>query len=146
MQSDRFDVAPRRLRSYASWGAAACVLAVGCGETPTAQVSGRAEFIDGSPLTGAVRTVTLSPTEDSTAKVRKAAQATIESDGSFKLYTRKPGDGVFKGDYAVVFTVLKDPNLGGMLVPDMYGAKESTPFRVTIDADRSDLLYQLEKR
>lgn len=128
--------------------AAAAILAAlagGCGAAPTAQVSGRVEFTDGTPLTGAVRTITFTPTEGSTATVRKAAQGTIGADGSFSLYTRKPGDGVFKGDYAVVFTVLKDPNLGGMLVPQKYGASDSTPFRETINADRDDLLYRLDK-
>lgn len=120
------------------------LLAAGCG-SPTAQVSGHAEFADGTPLTGAVRKLSFEPTPDSTAEVRKAAMGDIGTDGAFTLYTRKPGDGVFKGKYAVTFTVLKDPNYGGLLVPEKYADKGSTPFIVEVTADRDDLHFQLDK-
>lgn len=124
--------------------AATIILAAGCG-SPIAQVSGHAEFADGTPLMGAVRKLSFEPAPDTTAEVRKAAMGDIGTDGAFTLYTRKPGDGVFKGKYAVTFTVLKDPNYGGLLVPEKYADKGSTPFIVEVTADRDDLLFKLDK-
>ncbi len=116
----------------------------GCGG-PTAQVSGHAKFEDGSPIKGAVRSIIFVPTDDTTAELRKSASATLADDGSFTLVTRKPGDGVYKGKYAVTFMVLKDPKQGGLLVPEKYTYREDTPFTVEITGDRSDLLFELEK-
>ncbi|TWT48899.1 hypothetical protein Pla111_06750 [Botrimarina hoheduenensis] len=119
---------------------------VGCGGSPTAQISGRAVFQDGSPITGAVRTITFKPTDDSPAEIRKAAQGEIDREsGAFTLFTRKRGDGVYKGKYHVLFTVLKDPNMGGLLVPEKYLAPQQTPFSVEVTEDRTDLLFELEK-
>ena len=120
------------------------VLAVGCGGS-TAQVSGHAKFADGSPIKGGVRKVIFEPTVDTTAEVRKAASATIEDDGSFALYTRKAGDGVYKGKYAVTFMVLDNPRDGGLMVPEKYTYGETTPFKVEVTGDRSDLVFELEK-
>ena len=119
--------------------------AIGCGGNPTAQVSGRAEFSDGSPLIGAVRTISFQPTEDTTAEVKKAAMGSIEEDGSFVMYTRKPGDGVFKGKYRVTLNVIKDPNYGGLMIPERYAAPADTPFSIEVTEDRDDLLFQLDK-
>lgn len=118
---------------------------VGCSK-PTAQISGTAMFDDGSPFTGAVRKINFVPTDDSTAEVRKAAIGEIAEDGTFTMYTRKPGDGVFKGDYAVTFTVLKDPNYGGLLVPERYAAIDDTPLSISVTEDRDDLRFEVEKK
>lgn len=116
----------------------------GCGG-PTAQVSGHAKFADGSPIKGGVRTIIFAPTDDSTAEVRKAASADIADDGSFALYTRKRGDGVYKGKYAVTFMVMKNAREGGLLVPEKYTYEETTPFKIEVTGDRSDLVFELEK-
>ena len=116
----------------------------GCGG-PTAQISGNAKFDDGSPIEGAIRSIIFVPTDDTTAEVRKSASGSLAADGSFTLVTRKPGDGVYKGKYAVTFMVLKDPKLGGLLVPEKYTFAETTPFKVEVTGDRSDLLFELEK-
>lgn len=108
-------------------------------------MSGHVKFDDGSPIQGAVRSIVFAPTDDTTAEVRKAASGTIGDDGSFTMYTRKAGDGVYKGKYAVTFMVLKDPKLGGLLVPEKYTFGETTPFKVEVTGDRSDLLFELEK-
>jgi hypothetical protein len=120
------------------------VLAVGCGG-PTAQISGHAKFADGSSIKGGVRKVIFAPTDDTTAEVRKAASAEIADDGSFAMYTRKAGDGVYKGKYAVTFMVLDNPRDGGLLVPEKYTYEETTPFKIEVTGDRSDLVFELEK-
>ncbi len=133
--------APRLL-----WAALYASVLVGCSSRPTVEVSGTAKFADGSPIVGAVRTITLIPTEDTTAVVRKAATGIIAEDGSFTLYTRKPGDGVHRGKYAVTFNVLKDPNLGGLLIPEKYTLRDETPFKIELDSDRNDLSFELDKK
>lgn len=118
-------------------------LTTGCG-SPTAQVSGLAKYTDGTPVTGAIAVVQLQPTEDSPAEVKKAASGQLGQDGSFTLMTREPGDGVYKGRYAVTFTVLKNPRTGESLIDAKYNRKTSTPFTVDIDNDTSDLVFELE--
>jgi hypothetical protein len=128
-----------------------CVMATlfvglaGCGGREAYQVSGRAQYIDGSPITGGVRVVRFEPMQDSRAEVRKAASAYIDPDGSFELFTRRPGDGVIAGSYAVTFTVLDKPMDGRSLIPEKYNRIADTPFEIDVDDDRDDLLFELEK-
>src|SRR5262245_23636231 len=88
-----------------------CLLpASGCHGGPAmAQVRGKVLYKDGSVPKGGVCAVNLMPTSASTAEVRKAASSKIGPDGSFELYTRIPGDGVYLGEYAVTFAVWKGP-------------------------------------
>ena len=108
-------------------------------------MSGRAQYKDGSPITGGVRIIRLEPAKNSTAKIRKGASGTIAEDGTFELFTRKPGDGVFAGEYAVTFSVLTRPLGGTSLIPAYFTHPESTPFQITVDEDKEGLLYELEK-
>ena len=117
----------------------------GCGAKETYQVSGRVQYSDGSPITGGVRVVRLQPTEDTTAKVRKAASADIAEDGSFELFTRRPGDGVFAGKYSVTFSILTQPLGGTSLIPAYYTDARSSPFTIEVVDDRSDLNFELDK-
>lgn len=119
-------------------------LAVGCG-SPVAQVSGRVEYTDGSPVEGAIKYINFVPTDESTAEVRKAGTSEIQDDGSFALRTRRPGDGVYKGQYAVTFTVLKDPRTGESLIDRRYNMKKLTPFTVDVTGDKDDYVFQLER-
>ena len=118
--------------------------AVGCGGD-TAQVSGRVMYEDGTPILGAVRTINLRPAEESTAKIRKAATSKIAMDGTFQLNTRKPGDGVYKGQYVVTFMVLDSPHNGNLLIPEEYTYISQSPFTIDIQGDRDDLEYELKK-
>lgn len=117
----------------------------GCGGREEYQVSGQAKYQDGSPITGAVRVIRLEPSDDSQAEVRKAASGNIAEDGSFKLFTRKPGDGVLPGTYAVTFTVLDKAMGGRSLIPDKYTYKANTPFKLEVDGDKDDVVFELEK-
>jgi hypothetical protein len=117
----------------------------GCGGREAYQISGRAQYKDGSPITGGVRVIRLEPTQDTTAEIRKAASANIAPDGSFELFTRRPGDGVIPGKYAVVFTVLDKPMNGKSLIPDKFTTGTTTPFELVVDENQRDLLFELEK-
>ena len=121
-----------------------CVIA-GCSSKEAYQVSGRAQYKDGSPITGAVRIIRFEPTANSTATIRKGASGTIAEDGSFEMFTRKPGDGVYAGEYAVTFSVLTQPMGGTSLIPAYFTHPESTPFKIVVDDDKDDLLYELDK-
>lgn len=124
----------------------ALLATVGCSTKNVAQVSGRVQYKDGSPIEGAVRLIRFEPTEDSTAEIRKTASGQIASDGSFQLFTRKPGDGVYLGSYAVTFTVLTKPMGGESLIPEKFNYASSTPYVVDINGDAEDLTFELEKR
>ena len=125
---------------------AVCAFA-GCGDSrDTVQVSGRVHYKGGAPLDGAARFIRFQPTDESPAKIRKAASAEIAPDGTFELYTRKPGDGVFPGRYAVNFTVFTSYTNGKSLIDPKYESAETTPYIVDVTEDMSDLVYELEKR
>jgi hypothetical protein len=117
----------------------------GCGGRPAYQVTGRAQYKDGTPISGGVRVIRLEPTADTDAEIRKAASATIAPDGSFEMFTRRPGDGVIPGKYAVTFTVLDKPMGGKSLILPKYSDAVETPFDIVVDDDKDDLLFELEK-
>lgn len=120
-------------------------LLLGCGGGPsTAEVSGKVQFKDGTVPQGGVCVVQFHPTVDSPAEIRKAASGSIESDGTFRVYTRKPGDGIHLGKYAVTFTVWKGQMQPISLVHQKYTKVETTPYIVDIDGDRDDLLFEIE--
>jgi hypothetical protein len=74
------------------------------------------------------------------------ATGEIRADGSFDLFTRKPGDGVIAGKYAVLFTVLDKPMGGKSLIPAKYNSAVDSPFEITVDGDKTGLSYELEKQ
>jgi hypothetical protein len=121
-------------------------VASGCDRGPaTAQVRGKVVYSDGSVPEGGVRVVRFEPTSDSKAEVRKGASGEIQDDGTFEMYTRRPGDGVYLGQYAVTFAIYKSPIEPITLIPMKYTASTTTPFRITVDRNRDDLLYEIEK-
>src|SRR4051794_34542508 len=87
------------------------VLSLGCNRGPTmVQVRGKVLNKDGSPLKGGVRVVRFQPERDSTIEGLRVASGEIANDGSFELFTKRPGDGVMLGTYNVSFTFWKDPH------------------------------------
>jgi hypothetical protein len=135
---------PGRILAFAT--ALVGVLGVaGCSSKDAYQVSGRAQYKDGSPITGGVRIIRFEPAKNSTAKIRKGASGTIAEDGTFQMFTRKPGDGVFVGQYAVTFSVLTRPLGGTSLIPAYFSHPESTPFTIDVDGNKEGLLFELEK-
>jgi hypothetical protein len=132
----------------ASAAVAGVLSLAGCDRGPAmSQVSGKVFYADGSVPQGSVCIVRFVPTAESTAAVRKGASGPIEADGSFQMNTRMAGDGVHDGEYAVTFVVLKNAmDSTSSLIDPKYGNATTTPYKVTIDGDRSDLEYKIEKK
>lgn len=125
---------------------AICAVSIlGCNRGPTMhEVSGHVFFKDGTVPQGGIAVVVLQPRKDSTAQVRKGASGAIRSDGSFELWTKKQGDGVFQGEYQVAFTVLKAPMDPKPLIVEKYTRPETSGYEVTVDRDISDLKFEIE--
>ena len=121
-------------------------LLTGCGKRESYQASGRVQFKDGSPLIGGVRIVHFEPAENSPATVRKVATGEIAADGTFEMFRRKPGDGVIPGIYIVTFQVMDKPMGGKSLIPEKYTQAASSPFDIHVESDKTDLLFELEKK
>jgi len=110
-----------------------------------AQVRGHVFYKDGSVPKGAVAVIRFEPAQDSDAEVRKAATGSIESDGSFQMMTRKPGDGVFLGKYNVTFAVLRDAmNPRSSMINPKYTVSSTSGYQVTVDGNKDDLKYEIE--
>jgi hypothetical protein len=123
----------------------ACFVLPGCGRGPAmSQVRGKVLYKDGSVPKGGVNVVRLEPTGESTAEVRRGASAMIEPDGSFEMYTRQPGDGVFHGEYAVTFAILRAVTDPKPLIQEKYRYSATTPYKITVDGDLSDLKFEIE--
>src|SRR5690606_40207076 len=110
------------------------------------KASGTVTFTGGVPAGAGVKVIRLEPTPDSPAEVRKGASSTIAEDGSFDMYTRMPGDGVYAGKYAVVFSVLNSPLEQKSLINPKYTSSATTPYIIELDDDRSDLSFSIEAR
>lgn len=131
------------------------VACAGCGGR--SQVSGKVVFSDGTPLT--VGTVNFTD-----GKV--ACKGQIESDGTFKMRTFKPGDGVPAGTYKVFITdTLQFGNSGRTvttgkdddaasyemigkstnMIPHIYSNPDESPFpQVTVKGSIKDLVLTIE--
>src|SRR5438132_166042 len=82
-----------------------CICAMaGCQHGPKKyHVSGKVLYKNGSVPKGGIAVVTFTPAKDSTAEMRRVASSAIGPDGSFDMYTRQSGDGIYAGDYVVSF-------------------------------------------
>jgi hypothetical protein len=117
----------------------------GCGKSqPVAQLRGKINFKDASLLNAGIRMVRFEPTADTNAVVRKGASGTINDDGSFELYTRRPGDGVHHGKYAVTFAFFRGAMDQRPLIPKKYTSAASTPYQIVVDRNRDDLSFDIE--
>jgi hypothetical protein len=117
----------------------------GCGKSnPVGQVSGKIIFKNGAIPPAGVRVVRLEPTADSNMAVRKGATGRISDDGTFEIYTRKPGDGVHFGNYAVTFAFWKSAMDHTSLIEPRYTDAKNTPYHLIVDKDIVGLEYELE--
>ena len=115
-------------------GVVMLVACAGCGGR--VQVSGKVTFSDGTPLTYG----TINFANDTTM-----CKGQIESDGTYKMRTFKPGDGVPKGTYKVYITDTMQFGAGGReistgdasvtmigqatnTVPDAYSNPDNSPW------------------
>lgn len=117
----------------------------GCNHGPKmVHVKGTVLNKDGSVPKAGVAVVRFEPTPDSTAEIRKGATGSIERDGSFEVWTRKPGDGIYVGQYDVTFAIQKGPMDSTPMVQPMYTTKATTPYKnITIDQDKSDFKFEV---
>jgi hypothetical protein len=117
----------------------------GCNRGPAMyNVSGKVLFTDGSVPQGGVAVVRLQPSTDSTAEIRKGASGAIGPDGTFELFTRMQGDGVYEGNYDVTFVVQKGVMDTTSLIPPKYLDPQSSGYKVTVDHNIDDLEFKIE--
>ena len=123
----------------------ACAMFSGCNRgSAMYQVRGKVLNKDGSVPRG-YGAVHFEPTSESTATIRKVATGAIEKDGTFELMTRKPGDGVYRGEYAITIAIVKGASDPTPLSPAKYGSAQTTPFPpITVDHNISDLKLEIE--
>jgi hypothetical protein len=122
----------------------AIVFATGCNRGPAmSQVSGKVLLKDGSVPKGGVRVVRFQPA-DSTAEIRKGASGAIEDDGSFTMWTKQPGDGVYHGNYIVTIAVLKGTMDTTPMISPKFVSPQTSPFKVTVDGDINDLKFEVD--
>ena len=118
---------------------------VGCGTSqPIAKVRGKVNLKDSTLQSAGIRMVRLEPTADTNASIRKGASGTINEDGSFELYTRRPGDGVYQGKYAVTFAIYRGAMDQRSLIPKKYTSATTTPYQVVVDHNRDDLNFEID--
>jgi hypothetical protein len=118
---------------------------VGCAEgKPVAEVRGRVVCKSGELPPTSIRQIRFEPTADSKAVVRKGASGAINDDGTFELYTRRPGDGVYHGEYAVTFAFYKSAmDHQSPLLPEL-ASSSTTPYHVTVKGDVDDLEFEIK--
>jgi hypothetical protein len=106
------------------------------------QVSGEVFYTDGSVPQAGVCLVRFEPLN--AVEIRKGAVGYIQPDGSFEMWTRVPGDGVYHGEYAVAFTVRKGVMDHTPYIVEKYMRSDMTPYKVTVDDDIEDLKFEIE--
>ena len=117
----------------------------GCHKGPEMyQVSGQVRLKDGGVPKAPIALIRFEPVKDSSATIRRNATSPIAPDGSFTLFTRKPGDGVNKGEYKVAFTFCKSPVDTKPMVADKYWNPNESPYSVTVDQDLVDQVFEVE--
>jgi hypothetical protein len=117
----------------------------GCNRGPAMyQVRGHVFYKDGTVPRGGVAVVFFQPKPNSTAEVRKSASSPIKPDGSFEMWTRKAGDGVYQGDYDVGFNVIKAVMDSKSLIVDRYTRPQTSGYSVTVDHNIDDLKFEIE--
>jgi hypothetical protein len=118
----------------------------GCGNGhPVAQVRGKVVFKNGEMPRTSVRYIRFECAADTDAAVRKGASGAIEDDGSFELFTRRPGDGVHYGKYAVTFAIQPGPMDRRSLVPAKYTSAATTPYQIIVDKDLNSLEFEIDQ-
>ncbi|QDT68948.1 hypothetical protein MalM25_18740 [Planctomycetes bacterium MalM25] len=134
---------------------AATTLIAGCNDSGLRQVEG-VVTIAGEPLTtGRIEFV---------PEVGRRATGNIQSNGSFKLMTFKPGDGAKIGDYKVLIeavetegqqkmgtSIFDEPSVDPSsfkrrtLVHPRYGSLASSPLVATVKSSGNQINFELEQ-
>ncbi|MCL2347513.1 MAG: carboxypeptidase-like regulatory domain-containing protein [Planctomycetaceae bacterium] len=118
--------------------------------------------LDGSPIEGAA--ITLSP--KSTGENARAAGATSDASGEFKIQTMMPADGAFPGEYSItvrkmvpdkVYTEEEQaaanakgvslPSGANNLLPKKYETVRTSGLKVTVvEGKNEDLILELTSK
>jgi hypothetical protein len=119
-------------------------LAAGCGGDGLYPAGGKVAFKDGTPLQGGL--VVFEPTNPA---VKVGARGDIQPDGTFRLGTRKEGDGALEGHYRVTVAVPHRFEGGGFkpVIHPRYEHLDSSKleFTVTRDKDKNQFAIVVEK-
>jgi len=106
----------------------------GCEERPL-PVAGTV-YIDGEPVKGGQIRVIPAHT--------RSAQAMIDKQGKFRLFTRNPDDGVFAGEHPVeIIAVEEVPGGRRWLVPKKYGSVNTSGVTIKIEKPTDNLRIDL---
>ena len=122
----------------------ATALMAGCGGGAEAvQVTGVVTGADGSPIPCESGTVLFQPAAGDNATGQHASGAVLP-DGTFKMMTKVPDDGVKPGHYKVVLQLWKSYRDGKLAVPKQYGDASTTPLEATVDGDHTHFEFKVE--
>ncbi len=117
----------------------ALLCATGCGSKGRefVKVTGTVKYSDGSLPQGEVMFIRFEPlsltTGGSPDPLSKAASGAIQPDGTFKLHTVDPDDGVFPGEYKVAFTIMeKYDSDSPSLVAPQFTSGATSPLAATV--------------
>ncbi len=130
------------------WLLAICCVCAGCSDSgpPMSQVTGKVLFKDGTIPKGAQTIVTFRPAPDSEAEVKKGAGGSINPDGTYDVFTMKPGDGVYYGKYKVIFAITGDYRSGDATAVDpKYTSIDTTPYEIVVDEPTEHFDFEIEK-
>lgn len=118
----------------------------GCNHQPAiAHVKGKVTFKNGPMPNTPVRMVRFEPADKTSAEVRRGASSLINPDGTYELWTKKPGDGVLAGTYDVTFAVQKGPMDPTSLIPAEYSNRATTPYKnLNVDKDQDGLDFEVD--
>jgi hypothetical protein len=108
-------------------------------------VRGKVLFKNGEMPKTSVRYIRFECAADTDAVVHKGASGAIEDSGTFELYTRRPGDGVHYGKYAVTFAIQPGSMDRRSLVPAKYTSAATTPYYVVVDKDLDNLEFEIDQ-
>lgn len=124
---------------------AACLLATACGRRITLVPAEGRVTLDGKPID--CGGIMVQP------RSGPAAQARIESDGTFRLGTFEPGDGAIPGPATVRVICRKEVSrpdaeqaYGPSLIPEKYSQFETSGITVEIEAGMKPLEISLSRR
>jgi hypothetical protein len=119
-------------------------MAAGCGGEGLYPVGGKVSFKDGTPVPGGL--VVFEPTNPA---MKEGARGDIQPDGTFRLGTRKEGDGAREGHYRATVAVPYRFEGGGFkpVIHPRFEQLDSSKleFTVTRDQDKNQFAIVVDK-
>ncbi len=118
------------------------VFTIGCGKSNgLVPVSGTITYSDGTPVHAQIANVTFQPAGEG-----KGATGTLAEDGTYKLTTLEPDDGVAPGKYKVTIVATDGyPDTTQSVVAPQYGSAADTPLEATVTSSGGTFDFKVEK-